>query len=121
MCDDDRRGEAAVRHPARRVVIVGNAFARELQRAAFGRAGIADAQDVVAAPIEREAREAKFREHGRQPTRCTDVEVHRVAVEQEHAAADRSLLRHVERAVERRRVGHDRDQFGAHRGASWNS
>jgi hypothetical protein len=64
MGDDDRPGEAAVRHPARRVVIVGNAFARELQRAAFGSAGIADAQDVVAAPVEREAREAKFREHG---------------------------------------------------------
>src|SRR6266516_1017858 len=68
------------------------------------------------APVEPEAREADFREHRRQPTRCTDVEVHRIAVEQEHAAADRSVLRHVERAVERRRVGRDRDQFGAYRG-----
>jgi hypothetical protein len=81
MGNDDRGGVAAVGHPTRRIVIVGDALPRELQGAAFGSAGIADAQDVVAAPVEREAREAQFGERWRQPARRANVEVHRVAVE----------------------------------------
>ena len=99
-----------------REVVVGDAFVRELQRAADRRPRVADAQDVVPAAVECQASEAELRQHGRQPARRAGVEVHAVAVEEEDAAAAGSVLWLMERTVERSRVGRDRNQFRPHVG-----
>jgi hypothetical protein len=54
VADHDRVRETPFGEPAGGVAIVGNALVRQLKRGALGGAAIADAQDIVAAPVESE-------------------------------------------------------------------
>ena len=89
--DDHRVGEAAPGHPARRDPVVLERFVNGLKCRPLRRPAVADAEDVAPPPVERQAREAELGEHRRQEARCAHVEVHRVAVEQQHRAARRAV------------------------------
>ena len=78
--DHDRIGEAARRQPRGSDAVVVDRLGVGLERGAFGGAAVPDAEDVMAAPIEREAGESHARERRRQEARRALVEVHRVAV-----------------------------------------
>src|SRR5262249_33104161 len=82
VTDNDWVRETSLCEPGGGVAVIGDALARELKRGAFGRAAVPDAENVMAAPVEGEANETEARQHGRQEARCTDIEVHRVAVKQ---------------------------------------
>jgi hypothetical protein len=87
--------------PTGRIAVVGNAFGRELECGALGGAAVPDAQNVMPAPVERQTRETKPRQDGRQEARCTDIEVHRVTVKQQHCSCRRLSIWSVKGAVER--------------------
>jgi hypothetical protein len=91
--DHDRIWKAALSHPARRVVVIRYSFGGRLERGTFGRAAVADRQDIMASTIEREAGEAKRRQRGWQEPRRTDVEIHRIAMEQHHRAGCGTAIR----------------------------
>ena len=106
--------KAAFSHPARRVVVIRYSFGCGLERGTFGRAAVADRQDIMASTIEREAGEAKRRQRGRQEPRRTDVEIHCIAVEQHHRAGCGTAVRCVESPVEWVGIGLDRDKLCEH-------
>ena len=117
VADHDRVGKAALVHPGGGVAVVFDALAGELERGAFGGAAVADAQNIVAAAVEREAGKPEAGQHRRQKARGADIKIHRVAVKQQHRPGDLPPLRQVQRAIKRQRIGCDRNQFGAHRRA----
>src|SRR5579862_2705758 len=108
------RGKPCSATQSAAVSVVGDAFGGGLEGSPLGGAAVADRQDIVPAAVEREAGKPERGQPRRQKSRRTDIEVHRVAVEQQHAAGASAALRLVKRAVERQGIGRDRDEFGAH-------
>src|SRR5205085_11343505 len=78
---------AARGKPAGGIAVGGGRLRARRERRAFGRAAVADREDVVPAAVERERREAELGEARRQEARRAAVEVHRVAVKQERRRA----------------------------------
>ena len=77
-------------------------------------AAVARAEDVVPAAVEREAGEPEPRQHRRQEARRADVEIHRVAVKQQHRPGCVSRVGLVESSVEGNGVGGDGDELRPH-------
>jgi hypothetical protein len=61
VADHDRIGKTALGKPARRDAVVFDGLRDRLERGAFGLPRVARAQNVVSAPIEREAGKPELR------------------------------------------------------------
>ena len=112
VADDHRSGEAALGDPSRREAIVGDRLRDSLEGGAFRRAAVADREDVVSAAVEGEAGVAELRQRRRQEARRAAVEIHGVAVKQQHRAFARSALGLVPCALQRHGVRRDRPSDG---------
>ena len=112
--DHHRMRETAISHPTGCEPIVGDALGRGLKRSALGGAAVADGQDIMAAAIECQAGEAERGQGWRQKPRGTDIEIHRVAVEQQHTAGGSAAGGLIESAVERQCVSRNGDELGSH-------
>ena len=84
VADHDRVGKAALCHPGGGIAVVRDALASQLERGALGGAAVANAQNVVAAAVERETGKTEAGQHRRQKAWGADIEIHRVAVKQQH-------------------------------------
>ena len=65
VADDDRRVIPLVAEPAGCVLVVGDGFGGCLKRGAFGGAAVADTQDVVTTPVERQTGKPEWVSEGR--------------------------------------------------------
>ena len=117
MPDDDRRRITPLRHPGGGIAVVGNRLMRELKRRPLGGPAVTDGKDIVPTPVEGQTGKAKPGERGRQKAGRTGVEIHRVAVKQQHSPDDRRCrIGKMPGTVEWERIGFDGDEFCAH---SW--
>jgi len=110
----DAGSRPPVRKPARGDPVVLDCLARELVGATLNDAAVARAQHIVAPPVERQASEPDPRERGRQEARRPDVEIHRVAVKQQHGARRSARIGLVVGALERDGIGGKGNELRAH-------
>ena len=105
--DNHRIGLPARRQPSGGQTVVFDGLVRALQGTALGGAAIAYGQNVMPASIKRETEQTKLGQQRRQETRRTSVKIHRVTVKQQHRTGNRTALRLIQGAVQRRGVGGD--------------
>ena len=99
--------------PAGSVVVVFNALLRRLEGGALGTSTVADAENVVPAPVEGETGKPEAGQHRRQKPGRADVAVHGVAMEQHRRSAGLALGQ-VNPTIQRQGIGRDGNEFRTH-------